>query len=181
MNESGNRLLLDGSEAADAQSVADALTALDLDHRSVIHLPMRTVADSRALRDGLEGGFSKNLFLRNKKGRMLLVTLREDRTVDLAALGRALEFGKPSFASEQRLMHYLGVIPGAVTPLAVINDKSKSVVAVLDKALLEMDPLHFHPCDNTMTTTISAESLLTYMQHYHREPTVYDFDAPAAD
>lgn len=178
MSDAGDRLLLDGSEAADAQSVAEALTALNLDHRTVTHPPMRTVADSRALRDGVEGGFSKNLFLRNKKGRMLLVTLREDRTVDLAALGRALEFGKPSFASERRLMQYLGVIPGAVTPLAVINDKSKSVVAVLDKALLEMDPLHFHPCDNTMTTTISASALLIYMQRYHCEPTVYDFDVP---
>jgi len=98
--------------------------------------------------------------------------------VNLAALGTQLEMGKLSFASPQRLMHYLGVIPGAVTPLAVINDRDVVVTAVLDKALLAKDPLHFHPCDNKKTTTVNADGLLRYMEAYHNKPLVVDFDNP---
>ena len=136
------KALLDGSAPATPADIFAALDALDITHSSIEHAPMRTVADSMAMREGVPGGYSKNLFLRNKKGRMVVVTLLEDRMVDLKLFGRQLGLGKPSFASEQRLMHYLGVIPGAVTPLAVINDKSRSVTAVLDKALLDKDPLH---------------------------------------
>ncbi len=73
-------------------------------------------------------------------------------------------------------MSYLGVIPGAVTPFSVVNDVTQVVTAVLDKSLLSMDPLHFHPCDNTMTTTISSEGLLAYMRGCHLDPVIIDFD-----
>ena len=155
-----------------------ALDKLGIANTTISHPPMRTVEDSIALRDGVAGGFSKNLFLRNKKGIMIVVTLLEDRKINLAALGQQLTMGKLSFASPQRLMQYLGVIPGAVTPLCVINDKNVVVTAVLDKKLLSMDPLHFHPCDNCKTTTISSEGLLKYMTAYHNEPMIIDFDDP---
>lgn len=171
-------LLRDGSYPATAEQVIAALNKLDISNETISHAPMRTVEDSIALREGVTGGFSKNLFLRNKKGIMIVVTLLEDRKVNLAALGAQLNMGKLSFASPERLMHYLGVIPGAVTPLSVINDKDVVVTAVLDKALLERDPLHFHPCDNRKTTTISAEGLLKYMQAYHNDPMIIDFDKP---
>lgn len=171
------RQLVDGSAPANPDDVFKMLDQLAVAHSTITHAPMRTVADSMALRDGVPGGYSKNLFLRNRKGKMVLVTLLEHRTVNLKALGTQLGIGKPSFASQQRLMHYLGVKPGAVTPLAVINDVSQVVTAVLDKSLLEMDPLHFHPCDNTMTTTVSAEGLLAYMNSCHLDPVIVDFDA----
>lgn len=171
------RELLGGQCPASPADVFTMLEELNIPHSTISHAAMRTVDDSRALRDGVTGGFSKNLFLRNKKGSMIVVTLREDRMVNLKELGAMLGLGKPSFASQQRLMHYLGVIPGAVTPLSVINDQSRSVTAVLDKSLLELDPLHFHPCDNTMTTTLSADGLLRYMTHCHSSPVIVDFDA----
>lgn len=170
------RVLIDGSSPASATDVSQALAELNISHSTICHPPMRTVADSRALRNGIPGGYSKNLFLRNRKGRMVIVTLLEDRIVNLKAFGQLLGIGKPSFASEQRLMTYLGVIPGAVTPLAVLNDKTTVVTAVLDQALLEKDPLHFHPCDNSKTTTLSADDLLKYMEHYHQTPIIVDFD-----
>ena len=169
--------LLNGENPATPEQVFAALDKLGVTHSTITHAPMRTVADSMALRDGVPGGYSKNLFLRNRKGKMIVVTMLEHRTVNLKALGQQLGLGKPSFASEQRLMHYLGVIPGAVTPLAVINDTGNAVTAVLDKALLEKDPLHFHPCDNSMTTTVSAAGLLEYMRRYHQEPVIVDFDS----
>ena len=172
-----DRRLIDGSTPANPEDVFKALDTLAVSHSTITHAPMRTVADSRALRDGVPGGYSKNLFLRNRKGKMILVTLLEHRTVDLKALGTQLGIGKPSFASQQRLMHYLGVKPGAVTPLAVINDVTHAVTAVLDQSLLAMDPLHFHPCNNSMTTTVSTQGLLSYMNSYHLDPVIVDFDA----
>ena len=169
--------LVDGTMPASPDDVFTALDQLAVAHSTISHAPMRTVADSISLRDGVPGGYSKNLFLRNRKGKMVLVTMLEHRIVNLKALGAQLGIGKPSFASQQRLMHYLGVKPGAVTPLAVINDSTQVVTAVLDKSLLAMDPLHFHPCDNRMTTTLSSKGLLTYMKSCHVEPVIIDFDA----
>ncbi len=177
--ESIERLLIDGSSPATPDDVFAALDKLGISHRTISHPPMRTVADSMAMRDGVPGGYSKNLFLRNRKGKMVVVTLLEHRTINLKSLGQLLGIGKPSFASEQRLMNYLGVIPGAVTPLAVINDNSMAVTAVLDQALLQKDPLHFHPCDNSMTTTLSSADLLKYMECYHQAPVIVDFDVEA--
>ena len=171
-------LLRDGSYPATAEQVIAALDKLGISNKTISHPPMRTVEDSIALREGMTGGFSKNLFLRNKKGIMVVVTLLEDRKINLAALGAQLNMGKLSFASPERLMLYLGVIPGAVTPLSVINDKDVVVTAVLDKALLDKDPLHFHPCDNRKTTTIDTAGLLQYMQAYHNDPMIIDFDNP---
>jgi Ala-tRNA(Pro) deacylase len=170
------KLLLSGKPPATPEQVFAIMDQLNINHSTITHKPMRTVEDSIALRDGVPGGYSKNLFLRNRKGRMVLVTLLEHRMVNLKALGRQLDMGKPSFASPQRLMHYLGVIPGAVTPLAVINDETTAVTVVLDKTLLEKNPLHFHPCDNTMTTTIEAADLLRYIEALHGSPTIIDFD-----
>jgi len=172
-------ILADGSAPATSDEVIAALDKLGIANSTITHAPMRTVADSMALRDGVPGGYSKNLFLRNKKGIMIVVTMLEDRTINLAALGEKLNMGKLSFASPERMMKYLGVIPGAVTPLCVINDKNVVVTAVLDKALLEKDPLHFHPCYNNMTTTISADGLLKYMEAYHNKPLIVDFDSDA--
>lgn len=171
------RKLLDGSDPATPDVVFAALDKLGISHSTISHAPMRTVADSVAMREGIPGGYSKNLFLRNRKGKMVVVTLLEHRTVNLKLFGQLLGIGKPSFASEQRLMSYLGVIPGAVTPLAVLNDKSRAVTAVLDQALLHKNPLHFHPCDNSMTTTLTADDLLKYMDHYHQTPVIMDFDS----
>lgn len=167
--------LADGSVPASPDDVHARLTALGVDHSFVSHLPMRTVADSRRYRAGQTGGFSKNLFLRNKKGRMWLVTLTEDRVVDLRVLGQAIGAGRVSFGSTERLMNYLGVIPGAVSPLAVINDNSLAVTAWIDQALLAQHPLHFHPCENTLTTTLSSDGLLKYMQDCNHAPSVIDF------
>ena len=178
IKEKIDAVLRDGSLPATAEQVISALDKLGISSETISHPPMRTVEDSIALREGVAGGFSKNLFLRNKKGIMIGVTLLEDRKVNLAALGAQLNMGKLSFASPERLMSYLGVIPGAVTPLSVINDKDVVVTAVLDKALLEKDPLHFHPCDNCKTTTINTEGLLKYMQAYHNDPMIIDFDNP---
>ena len=169
--------LLDGRIPYTATEIEELLRARNIQSSTISHAPMRTVEDSKTFRDGVPGGYSKNLFLRNKKGKMWLVTLHEDRQIDLRDLGTMIGAGRVSFASRERLMHYLGVIPGAVTPLAVANDHSGTVQLVLDKLLLELDPLHFHPCDNSKTITLQADDLLKFVDSCGHPPQVIDFGA----
>lgn len=167
--------LIDGSIPASPDDVTQHLTRLGIAHRTISHEPMFTVEDSRRFRNGVPGGYSKNLFLRNKKGRMWLVTLCEDRAVDLKTLGEKIGAGRVSFGSAERLMHHLGVVSGAVTPLAVINDHECVVTAVIDAELLTLDPLHFHPCVNTRTTTLDHQGLVQYMTAFNHKPELLSF------
>jgi Ala-tRNA(Pro) deacylase len=167
-------LLADGSAPLTSAELLARLETLGIAHRTVRHVPVYTVAESRELRADFPGGHSKNLFLRNKKGRMWLVTCLEDRDIDLKALAERLDGGRFSFASAERLMRYLGVVPGAVTPFAVINDHQAEVRMVLDRGLLDHDPLNFHPLDNAMTTAISAEGLLRFLEYAQHAPQIVD-------
>jgi Ala-tRNA(Pro) deacylase len=140
------------------------LDALGIAFRCVEHPPVFTVEEAKALRGELPGAHIKNLFLRNKKGRMWLVTCLEDREVDLKALGERLEAGRFSFGSAERLMTYLGVRPGAVTPFAVINDSAREVTMVLDSGLLGEGPVNCHPLENTMTRALAPEDLRRFLE-----------------
>ncbi len=108
-------------------------------HRTVEHPPVFTVEEAKALRGDLPGHHIKNLFLRNRKEEMWLVVALEDRTIDLKRLGERLAAGKFSFGSPDRLRRHLGVEPGSVTPLAVINDPEHQVRLVLDRGLADGD------------------------------------------
>ena len=128
------------------------------------HPPVFTVDEAREMRGDIPGGRSKNLFLRDKKGRMTLFSAPADQAVDLHRLAELIGArGRLSFGSDERLMKYLGVLPGAVSPFAVINDVGGTVQVVLERQLLEAEPLNFHPLDNTMTTTIGRDDLLRFL------------------
>jgi Ala-tRNA(Pro) deacylase len=144
---------------------------------SFSHPPVFTVAEAKGLRGELAGGHIKNLFLRNKKGAMWLVTCLEDRDIDLKALGRALGAGRFSFGSAERQMSYLGVLPGAVTPFAVINDTEGKVQVVLDEALLGYDPVNAHPLVNDMTVAVSPGDLVRFLEATDHPPRFLDLGA----
>ncbi len=141
---------------------------------SFSHPPVHTVEESKALCGELKGGHIKNLFLRNKKGAMWLITCLEDRDIDLKALGRALGAGRFSFGSAARLMTYLGVLPGAVTPFAVINDTENKVQVVLDAALLDCDPVNAHPLVNDRTAAVSPGDLVRFLEAVNHPPQILD-------
>ncbi len=141
------------------------------------HPPVFTVEEAKVQRGELPGSHIKNLFLRNKKGTMWLITCLEDRQIDLKALGFALEAGRFSFGSAERLMTYLGVLPGAVTPFAVINDKDAHVQVVLDRGLLDHDPINAHPLVNDMTTAIAAQDLIRFLEAVGHPPRIFDLGA----
>ena len=153
------------------------LDELGLSHRTVEHPALYTVEQSRELRGDLPGAHIKNLFLRDKKRRMWLVTVLESREMDLKSLRHRIGAqGNLSFGNAELLMERLGVIPGAVTPFSVINDREGAVTMVLDKALLEIDPVNAHPLRNDRTTAIAPGDLLRFLEAEGHAPLILDFD-----
>jgi Ala-tRNA(Pro) deacylase len=157
------------------QQLFSRLEQLAITHRTVEHPPVFTVEEAKALRGDLPGHHIKNLFLRNKKEEMWLVVALEDRVLDLKRLGEALGAGRLSFASPERLERHLGVAPGAVTPLALINDEARRVQLVLDRGLAEGGPVNAHPLVNTMTTAIAPADLLRFFEATGHVPRWLDF------
>ena len=137
--------------------------------------PVFTVEQAKALRGDLPGHHIKNLFLRNKKEEMWLVVALEDRPVDLRRLGDELGAGRLSFGSPDRLRRTLGVEPGSVTPLALINDEARVVRLALDRGLTSGGPVNAHPLVNTMTTAIAAEDLQRFFEATGHVPLWLDF------
>jgi Ala-tRNA(Pro) deacylase len=157
------------------------LAQLGIETKTTDHVPVFTVEESQKVSRDMSGGHIKNLFLRNKREEMWLVTVEENRRVDLKKLGETLtgETGgnaKLSFGSADRLMTYLGVIPGAVTPFAVINDKGRKVKMVLDRHLLDCNPINAHPLVNFKTTAIAPLDLLKFLEAEGHAPQFVDFD-----
>lgn len=157
------------------QQLFARLDELGIAHRTVEHPPVFTVEEAKALRGNLPGHHVKNLFLRNKKEEMWLVVALEDRAVDLKRLGERLGAGRFSFGSPDRLRRKLGVEPGSVTPLALINDADRVVRLALDRGLAEGGPVNAHPLTNTMTTALSTADLLRFFAATGHEPLWLDF------
>ncbi|PPD14488.1 MAG: hypothetical protein CTY25_13615 [Methylobacterium sp.] len=140
------------------------LEKLGIRHRTVEHPPVFTVAESQALRGTLPGGHTKNLFTKDKADRLFLITAEEDSPIDLNATSKLLGTkGRLSFASAELLRAHLGVEPGSVTPLALVNDKAVAVTFILEKRLLEHEIINVHPLINSRTTALKREDLLAYI------------------
>lgn len=169
--------LSDGTPPASPEALLARLDALGIAATTVEHAPVFTVEEAKALRGDLPGGHIKNLFLRNKKGAMWLVVCLEDRSIDLKRLGEALGAGRFSFGSADRLMAHLGVLPGAVTPFAVINDKQGTVRVVLDQGLFAQSLVNCHPLVNHMTTAVSPDDLRRFLEAEGHQPELFDPEA----
>ena len=159
----------------DPQQLFSRLAELGVVHRTVEHPPVFTVEEAKAVRGNLPGHHVKNLFLRNRKEEMWLVVALEDRVIDLERLGEVLGAGRLSFGSPERLRRHLGVEPGSVTPLALINDDARSVRLALDRALANGGPVNVHPLVNTMTTAIAPADLLRLFEATGHVPLWLDF------
>ncbi len=146
---------------------------MDIAVSTVEHPPLYTVEESQSLRGKIAGGHTKNLFLKDKKDNFFLVTLAEDAVVDLKNLHKLvgganrLSFGKPD-----KLMEYLGVSPGSVTALAVINDNNNMVKLVVDAPLLDHEVINCHPLVNTATTSIGRDDLLRFLSAADHQPLI---------
>jgi Ala-tRNA(Pro) deacylase len=146
------------------QDLFAELDRLKIAHKTITHPPVFTVEEAKQLRGKIDGGHTKNLFLKDKKDRLFLGVTLEDVPVDLKALGPLIGArGRLSFASANLLREHLGVEPGSVTPFALFNNRARSVIPVLDEAMLAVTPLNFHPLENTATTAISSGDLMKFV------------------
>jgi Ala-tRNA(Pro) deacylase len=139
------------------------------------HPPVMTVEESERLVPKLPGMKTKNLFLRDKKGRRhILVTVRHNLAVRLDALGEALDARSLGLASAERLMKFLGVTPGSVSLLALANDRDAAVEFVIDRALWDAPAVHAHPLSNDATMVIQHPDLERFLAATGHTPRVMD-------
>jgi len=158
------------------------LDRLSIAHPTVSHPPLFTVEQSRSLRGAIPGGHTKNLFLRDKKGALFLVTALEDAAIDLKSLHRRLgATGRFSFGSAELMRETLGVEPGAVTPFGAINDKAGRIRVVLDAELMTFATINAHPLVNTMTTSIARTDLLKFLEATGHQPRIIAVAGPLPD
>lgn len=157
--------LIDGSAPRSPEQLYRMLDALGVDYRVLEHQPVRTVDEARTIRGDLEqGAHVKNLFLRDRPGRMWLLTVERDLELDLKGLREPLGArGSLSFGSRRRLMERLGLEPGAVSPLAIVNDVEGVVQVVLDEALARAPLVHLHPLRNHLTVSLAPADLERFL------------------
>src|SRR5919198_32311 len=150
------------------------LSELGIATRTVEHPPVFTVAESDKLERDLPGGHTKNLFLKDAKDRLFLVTAASHNRIDLKSLHKVLGCARLSFGRPELLQEVLGVAPGSVTAFALINDHARRVSFVLDAQLMEHDYINCHPLENTATTSVAREDLLRFIRACGHEPRILD-------
>jgi Ala-tRNA(Pro) deacylase len=157
-----------------ADDLLAELERLGIAHDTLRHPAVYTVEESLKVVGELPGGHFKNLFLRDKPGRMWLVVMPAERSIDLKRLAALLGTSRLSFASPARMERYLGVGAGAVTPLAVVNDHEHAVTVVIDEELLARDRINLHPLENTATTGIAPAGLIRFLEAVGHPPQIVD-------
>ena len=141
------------------------LISLGIPYTKYEHAPFFTCEDADEFYKNMPGGHSKNLFLKAKKSeKYYLFILESHKRADLKVLAYFLGESGLSFASANDLMHYLKVIPGLVSPFALIHDEAKAVQVILDKDLLRHDTLYYHPNINTSTLGIKREDFERFLR-----------------
>ena len=124
------------------------------------HEPIFTVEQGNELSLDFPGQGTKNLFVCDKKKlNYFLVTLCEEKRVDLKKLGEILEAGRLSFGSAEKLFEYLNITPGSVTPLCMLVGKKDKVKFFIDKELLNFDLIQVHPLINSATIVVEPKKL----------------------
>lgn len=161
--------------------LAEALARLALAPNLVEHPPLRTVEDAATHWDTLPGAQVKNLFFKDAGARLWLVVMPGDPRVDTKRLAALIGAKRLSFGSADLLRATLGVEPGSVTPLAVMNDPARSVTAILHAPLMHAQALLVHPLVNTATLLMHPQDVIRFMTSTHRAPTLLDLSPAFLD
>lgn len=174
VSSSSGTVLADLSEQ---NAVTSLLGQLKIDAKTYQHDAAFTVEEQSVHVGHLPGSLTKNLFLRDKKYGLFLVTTRSDRDVNMKTVGSLLKLAGSNLrlGDEELLQQKLGVIRGAVSPFALLNDVVKEVTFCIDKALLDESLINIHPLRNDRTTSISPASLMDFLKHIDHAPTVLEF------
>ncbi len=157
----------------------DRLRDLGIAYETHEHPAVFTVAESGHVKGSIPGMHSKNLFLKDRKGRLFLVVAKDDTAIDLKRLHETLgASGRLSFGSADLLRETLGVEPGSVTPFAAVHDGAGRVTVILDAALARASRVNFHPLVNTMTTGLSPDDLVAFLRSTGHEVQICTLPAP---
>ncbi|MBA4000442.1 prolyl-tRNA synthetase associated domain-containing protein [Brevundimonas sp.] len=143
------------------------------------HPPVFRVEEGLEIKAAMPGAHTKNLFLKDKKQRLWLISARQDTVIDLKAAHRLMGADRLSFGNETLLMETLGVRPGSVTAFGLINDTDRRVTFVLDHRLADADLVNFHPLTNTATTAMARADFRRFLTLVEHDPLIVDFSASA--
>ena len=151
------------------------LDDLDIAHSTVEHAATFTVEEGRHLKASMPGGHTKNLFMKDKDGTIVLISAWADSQLKLNQLHKLIGTRRLSFASADLMVDCLGVEPGSVTAFALMNDRAQRVRFIADAALMGFDTVNFHPLVNTATTAISREDFRRFVEATGHALTEVDF------
>ena len=161
------------TDALGRERLLNRLAELDIDVEIVPYPVHTTIEEGKRLRGNLDGVFTKNLLLKDKKSQLFLVAAHEDSEVDLKSLHtRVGARGRLGFASMAEMRRVLGVDPGTLTPLAVINDASCEVIVVIDQTLTPASQINFHPMVHTESIGLTAKQLRVFLESCSHSPVV---------
>lgn len=155
--------------------LAENFESLGIAAITYAHPPVFTVEEGRDFKHRIPGGHTKNLFLKDKKEQLWLITALWDTAIDLKALPDQIGCDRVSFGSAERMDRAIGVTPGSVTPFALINDTQRTVRPILDMRLMAYDIVNCHPLKNDKTTGITPKDLLRFIEALGYDPLVVDF------
>ncbi|HUS96810.1 MAG TPA: prolyl-tRNA synthetase associated domain-containing protein [Hyphomicrobiaceae bacterium] len=157
---------------ADRAAVFSRLQQLGIETSTVEHQAVFTVQQSDALERDLPGGHTKNLMLKDAKGRLFLVVAQAHTSINMKTLHKLLDCARLSFAKPEVLMAVLGVPPGSVTAFSLINDHNHDVTVIIDQSLMTYDVINCHPLENTATTAIARDDLMRFIRDCGHEPRI---------
>ena len=148
------------------------LSVLEIAHELFEHQAVFTVDESRSIKADIPGAHTKNLFLKDTAGDFWLVTVPAEDPVDLKALPDAIGCKRVSFGKPDDMERLIGIKPGSVTPLAMVNAAPGSIRCVLDQVLADVDTVNVHPLRNTATVGLSGKDILRLIRHWGHDPLV---------
>lgn len=158
------------------EPLASRFKALGIESVTFEHPAVFTVGEGLDFKHEIPGGHTKNLFLKDKKDALWLVTALQDTVIDLKWLPKRLNAARLSFGSAELLQEVLGVTPGSVTALALLNDAQRRVTPVLDARLMAHETVNCHPLRNDRTTNLPSAGLLAFMKDLGYSPLIVDFE-----
>ncbi|HYD18250.1 MAG TPA: prolyl-tRNA synthetase associated domain-containing protein [Patescibacteria group bacterium] len=139
------------------------------------HPAVFTVEQGAGFKHEMPGGHTKNLFLKDKKDVVWLITALQDTEIDLKKLPARINAGRLSFGNAELMQALLGITPGSVTALGLVNDTGRQVRPILDQRIFNHDLVNCHPLRNDMTTALKPDDLVKFMKSLGYDPLIVDF------
>jgi Ala-tRNA(Pro) deacylase len=151
------------------------LDRLGIAHSTVWHEAMFTVEQSSALKADMPGAHTKNLFLKDKDGQLVLIAAEAHGPIRLNQLHKLIGSARLSFGAPELMTEVLGVVPGSVTAFALMNDRAGRVRFLVDAVLAGAEVVNFHPLVNTGTTAVSQADFRRFVEATDHGFEVVDF------